>query len=41
MNITVEQPDKTPDEIVAAMSKAWIEGSRTAVWRLYERHHQF
>jgi len=27
----------TLDEIVAAMSKAGIEGSRTAVLRLYER----
>ena len=26
------------DEIVAAMSRAGIEGSRTAVWRFYERH---
>ena len=26
------------DEIVAAMSQAGIEGSRTAVWRFYERH---
>jgi transposase len=28
----------TLDEIVAAMSRAGIEGSRTAVWRFYERH---
>jgi hypothetical protein len=28
----------TLDEIVAAMSKAGIEGSRAAVWRFYERH---
>ena len=26
------------DEIVAAMSRAGIEGSRTALWRFYERH---
>src|ERR1700719_4004536 len=36
--LTAEQPDMTLDEIVAAMSKARIEGSRTAVWRFYERH---
>ena len=28
----------TLDEIVSAMSRAGIEGSRTAVWRFYERH---
>ncbi len=37
-NATVEQPDMTLNEIVAAMSNAGIEGSRTAVWRIYERH---
>jgi transposase len=37
IGLTVEQPDMTLDEIVAAMSKAGIEGSRTAVWRFYER----
>ena len=26
------------DEIVVAMSRAGIEGSRTSVWRFYERH---
>jgi hypothetical protein len=26
------------DEIVAAMAKAGIAGSRTAIWRFYERH---
>jgi hypothetical protein len=31
----------TLDEIVAAMSRAGIEGSRTAVWRFYERHVSF
>ena len=34
----VEQPDLTLDEVVVAMSKAGIIGSRTAVWRFYERH---
>ena len=38
LGLTVDQPDMTLDEIVAAMSKAGIEGSRTAVWRFYERH---
>jgi transposase len=38
LGLTVEQPDMTLNEIVAAMSKAGIEGSRTAVWRFYERH---
>jgi transposase len=33
-----EQPDLTLEEIVAAMGKQGIEGSRTAVWRFYERH---
>ena len=28
----------TLDEIVAAMSRAGIDGSRTALWRFYERH---
>jgi transposase len=32
------QPDLTLDEVVAAMQKARIAGSRTAVWRFYERH---
>jgi len=36
--LTTEQPDMTLDEIVAAMAKAGIAGSRTAVWRFYERH---
>ena len=38
LGLTVEQPDMTLNEIVAAMSNAGIEGSRTAVWRFYERH---
>jgi transposase len=33
-----EQPDLTLDEVVAAMAKAGIAGSHTAVWRFYERH---
>ena len=33
-----EQPDLTLDEIVAAMRKRRIPGSRTAVWRFFARH---
>jgi len=36
--LVAEQPDLTLDEIVAAMRKRRIRGSRTAVWRFYERH---
>jgi transposase len=32
------QPDLTLEEIVAAMHKQGIAGSRTAVWRFFERH---
>jgi transposase len=32
------QPDLTLDEIVAAMRKQRIRGSRTAVWRFFARH---
>jgi transposase len=38
LDLIVEQPDLTLDEVVVAMSKAGIVGSRTAVWRFYERH---
>jgi transposase len=38
LGLIADQPDMTLDEIVAAMSRAGIEGSRTAVWRFYERH---
>jgi transposase len=33
-----EQPDLTLDEVVAAMRKHKIPGSRTAVWRFFQRH---
>jgi transposase len=33
-----EQPDLTLDEVVAAMRKHRIAGSRTAVWRFFQRH---
>lgn len=38
LGLVTEQPDLTLEEIVAAMAKARIAGSRTAVWRFYERH---
>jgi transposase len=38
LGLTAEQPDMALDEIVVVMSKAGIVGSRTAVWRFYERH---
>jgi transposase len=33
-----EQPDLTLDEVVSAMRKHKIPGSRTAVWRFFQRH---
>jgi transposase len=33
-----EQPDLTLDEVVFAMRKQRIAGSRTAVWRFFQRH---
>ena len=38
LGLVTEQPDLTLDEVVEAMSQARIAGSRTAVWRFYERH---
>ena len=38
LGLITAQSDLTLDEVVAAMSKAGILGSRTAVWRFYERH---
>src|SRR5580693_6769267 len=35
--LVAEQPDLTLDEIVAAMRKRQIPGSRTAVWRFFAR----
>ena len=37
--LIAEQPDLTLDEIVAAMRKRRISGSRSAVWRFFERHN--
>jgi transposase len=36
--LIAEQPDLTLEEVVAAMHKRRIAGSRTAVWRFFERH---
>ena len=36
--LIAEQPDLTLDEIVAVMRKRRIAGSRSAVWRFFERH---
>ena len=36
--LVAQQPDLTLDEIVAAMRKRRIPGSRTAVWRFFARH---
>jgi transposase len=33
-----EQPDLTLDEVVTVMCKRGIEGSRSAVWRFFDRH---
>jgi transposase len=38
LGLIKEQPDMTLDEIVAAMKKAKIAASRTAVWRFFDRH---
>jgi transposase len=37
--LIAEQPDLTLDEIVAAMRKRRIVGSRSAVWRFFKRHN--
>jgi transposase len=33
-----ERPDLTLDEVICAMRKCKIRGSRTAVWRFFQRH---
>src|ERR1700758_4999222 len=38
LGLVRQPPGRTLDEVVEAMSKARIAGSRTAVWRFYERH---
>jgi transposase len=36
--LITERPDLTLEEVVAAMGTQGIDGSRTAVWRFFERH---
>ena len=36
--LIADQPDLTLDELVAAMRKRRIAGSRSAVWRFFQRH---
>jgi transposase len=38
LGLIAEQRDLTLDEVVCAMRKQRIDGSRTAVWRFFERH---
>lgn len=37
LGLIAEQPDLTLDEVVAAMKKRGIPGSRSAVWRFFDR----
>src|SRR5437870_1077446 len=37
--LIAEQPDMTLDEIIAAMRKRRMAGSRSAVWRFFARRH--
>jgi transposase len=37
--LIAERPDLTLDEIVLAMEKRRIAGSRSAVWRFFDRHN--
>jgi transposase len=38
LGLIAEQPDLTLDEVVAAMRKRRIPGSRSSVWRFFKRH---
>ena len=38
LELVAKHPDLTLDEIVEAMHRARIAGSRSAVWRFFERH---
>lgn len=38
LELIAERPDLTLDEVVAAMRKRRIMGSRSAVWRFFDRH---
>jgi len=39
LGLITGQPDLTLDEVVAAMRKRGIPGSRGAVWRFFDRRH--
>jgi transposase len=39
LGLVADKPDLTLDEIVAAMNKRRIAGSRSAVWRFFDRHN--
>ena len=39
LDLIQQKPDLTLDEIVAAMRKRKISGSRSAVWRFFKRHN--
>jgi transposase len=39
LDLIAKQPDLTLDEIVAAMKKRRVSGSRTAVWRFFDRRN--
>jgi len=39
LGLIAQEPDLTLDEIVAAMGKRRIAGSRSAVWRFFDRHN--
>ena len=39
LTLIAERPDLTLEEIVAEMGEQGIRGSRTAVWRFFERHN--
>jgi len=39
LGLIAERPDLTLDEIVVAMRKRRIAGSRSAVWRFFQRHN--
>jgi transposase len=39
LGLITEKPDLPLDEVVAAMVKRRIRGSRSAVWRFFDRHN--
>jgi len=39
LGLVAKQPDLTLEDIVVAMAKARIRGSRTSVWRFFARHN--